>query len=66
MRHRGKEISLCLIGRLGFSGCGLKALIKVKHIEQVAYEQDQQANRNNFNQCKISGLGIEITGRNKT
>ena len=66
MRHRGKEISLCLICRLGFSGCGLKALIKIEYIKQVTDEQDQQANRNNPDQCQISGLGIKIFGRNYT
>ena len=43
MRHRGKKIGLGLVCGLGPSGRDLKTLVKVKHINEVAQEQDKKA-----------------------
>ena len=42
VRHCGEEVRLCLIRRFSLPCSDLKVLVKVKHIEHVTEEQDEQ------------------------
>ena len=65
MGHGREEIGLCLICRLRFSGCDLKTPVKVKYIEQIAEEQDQQTGRNDPDQQPVFSIHIEILRRHE-